>query len=203
MKLYYAPGTCAVACWIALKWAGADFEVERADYASETFRRVNPLAMVPALDIGGTRAMTQADAILAYIAELHPHARLGPDDNAPGRFEFGETMAFLTGDFHPAFWPFFTPERFTTDHSQQALDHVRAASHDRIDRVMQHLDRLIGPGSHVYRDRRSAADAYAYVMARWTGKLQKTWKDYPGIARLCTQMEQDPTVQEVLHRSAA
>ena len=29
MKLYYAPGTCAVACWIALEWAGADYEVEK------------------------------------------------------------------------------------------------------------------------------------------------------------------------------
>lgn len=203
MKLYYAPGTCAVACWIALEWAGADFEVERADYASEAFQRVNPLAMVPALDMGGPRAMTQSDAILTYIAESHPHARLGPDDEPQGRFEFGETMAFLTGDFHPAFWPFFTPQRFTADHSPQALDHVRAASHGRIDRVMQHLDRLIGPSSRVYRDRRSVADAYAYVMVRWTGKLQKTWKAYPSIARFYTQMEQDPTVQDVLRRSAA
>ena len=25
MKLYYAPGTCALACWIALEWANADY----------------------------------------------------------------------------------------------------------------------------------------------------------------------------------
>ena len=29
MKLYYAPGTCSLACWIALEWAGADYEVEK------------------------------------------------------------------------------------------------------------------------------------------------------------------------------
>jgi glutathione S-transferase len=203
MKLYYAPGTCAVACWIALEWAGADFEAVRADSASETFRRINPLAMVPALDIGGPRAMTQADAILAYIAEMHPDARLGPDPDAQGRFEFAESMAFLTGDFHPAFWPFFTPQRFTKDHAPHALDQVRAASHARIDRVMQHLDRLVGQGSHVYRERRTVADAYAYIMARWTAKLPKTWKDYPNIARFHACMEQDPTVQDVLGRSTA
>lgn len=82
---------------------------DQADYASQEFKRVNPLAMVPALDISGPRAMTQANAILAYIAERYPSARLGSDDDSQGRFEFGETMAFLTGDFHPAFWPFFTP----------------------------------------------------------------------------------------------
>lgn len=42
MKLYYAPGTCALACWIALKWAGADYEAVRADYASEEYKRINP-----------------------------------------------------------------------------------------------------------------------------------------------------------------
>jgi len=201
VKLYYAPGTCAVACWIALEWAGAEFEVIRADYASETFRRVNPLAMVPALDIGGPRVMTQSDAILTYIADMHPDAQLGADDDVQGRFEFAETMAFLTGDFHPAFWPFFTPQRYTTNHTPQALDDVRAAAHARIDRVMQHLDRLIGQGSHVYRERRTAADAYAFVMTRWTGKLTKTWKDYPGVARFYARMEQDPTVRDVLRRS--
>ncbi|ALM54113.1 glutathione S-transferase family protein [Halomonas huangheensis] len=203
MKLYYAPGTCAVACWIALEWAGADFEAVRADSASETFRRINPLAMVPALDIGGPRAMTQADAILAYIAEMYPDAQLGPDADAQGRFEFAESMAFLTGDFHPAFWPFFAPQRFTTDHTPHALDQVRAASYVRIDRVMQHLDRLIGQGSHVYRERRTVADAYAYIMVRWTAKLPRTWKDYPNIARFHVRMDQDPTVQDVLGRSTA
>ena len=33
--------------------------------------------MVPALDIGGSRAMTQANAILQYIADSHPAAKLG------------------------------------------------------------------------------------------------------------------------------
>ena len=33
--------------------------------------------MVPALDIGGSRAMTQANAILQYIADGHPAAKLG------------------------------------------------------------------------------------------------------------------------------
>jgi glutathione S-transferase len=203
MKLYYAPGTCAVACWIALQWAGADFEVARADYASAEFKRVNPLAMVPALDIGGPRVMTQVDAILGYIAERYPEAGLGADDDILGRFEFSETMSFLTGDFHPAFWPFFTAQRFTTDKAPDALDKVRSASHARIDRVMQHLDQMIGDSEHVYRDRRTVADAYAYVMTRWTARLPKTWRDYPHVARFYSRMEQDPVVEEVVRLSAA
>ena len=67
-------------CWIALEWANADYEVQKVDYASAEYKKVNPLGMVPALDIGGSRAMTQANAILQYIADSHPAARLGAED---------------------------------------------------------------------------------------------------------------------------
>lgn len=203
MKLYYAPGTCALAPWIALRWAGADFEPVKVDYASAEFKRVNPLAQVPALDLGGPRAMTQADAILGYIAETHPAARLGADDDAMGRFEFAETMAFLTGDFHPAFWPLFAPQRFTADPSPEAQEQVKKAAEGRVDRVMAHLDTLIGTNGHVYRDRRTVADAYAFVMARWSGKVAKTWKDYPNVVRLFEWMNDDADVKDVLRLSAA
>ncbi len=202
MKLYYSPGTCAVACWIALEWAGAEFDVIKANYSSAEFQRVNPLAQVPALDIGGPRAMTQADAILNYIAERYPAAHLGADDDINGRFEFGETLAFLTGDFHPAFWPFFSPQRYTTDHAPQALDNVRTAAHARIERVMQHLDRIIGDSEHLYRNRRTVADSYAYVMIRWTSRLPKTWRDYRNVSRFVTRIEADPGVQNVMRLSA-
>lgn len=203
MKLFYAPGTCAVAPWIALRWAGADFEPVRVDYASAEFRRINPLAQVPALDLGGQRAMTQADAILGHIAETYPDARLGPDDDSMARFEFAEAMAFLTGDFHPAFWPLFAPQRFTADPSPQAQDQVRKAAEARVDRAMQYLDDLIGEDGHVYRDRRTVADAYAFVMARWSAKVAKSWKDYPNITRLFDWMNKDADVKEALRLSTA
>jgi glutathione S-transferase len=126
MKLYFAPGTCALACWIALEWAGADYEVEKVDPGSESYRKVNPLGMVPALDMGGPRAMTQADAILHYVIDCHPERDLGADAGVEAHFEFNEVMSFLTGDFHPAFWPFFRPQRFTTSEDEASIEAVRA-----------------------------------------------------------------------------
>ncbi len=203
MKLYYAPGTCALSCWIALKWAGADFEPVKADFTSDDFKRVNPLGAVPALDIGSGRALAQAGAILNYIADLYPDAKLGPTNDINNRFTFNETMFFLTGDFHPAFWPFFFAQRYTTDTSKSALDQVREASYARIDRVMDHLDGLIGDTEHVYDNRRTVADAYAFVMARWTSKMPKSWKDYPNVSRLFASLNDDADVQEVLRLSGS
>lgn len=200
MKLYYAPGTCALACWVALEWTKADYEAVRADYSSEEYKRINPLAAVPALDIGGKRAMTQASAILTYIADKHPEAELGSKGGAEEDFVLNEIMSFLASDFHPAFWPFFMPHRFTTDESEAAINAVRESAYARIDRAMQYLDNLIGEGLHVYGDRRSIADAYAFVMTRWTDKMPKSWRDYPNVARFMQAMQQDQAVQYVLEK---
>ncbi|OOR98677.1 glutathione S-transferase [Canicola haemoglobinophilus] len=200
MKLYYAPGTCALACWISLEWAKADYEVVRADYSSEEYKRINPLGTVPALDIGGKRAMTQAAAILTYIADKHSDAELGSKGGLEEDFALNEIMSFLASDFHPAFWPFFMPSRFTTDESEAAINAVRESAYARVDRAMQYLDNLIGEGVHVYGNRRSIADAYAFVMTRWTDKMPKSWRDYPNVARFMQAMQQEQAVQYVLEK---
>lgn len=203
MKLYYSPGTCSLACWISLEWAGARYEVERVDPKSDAYKKINPLGTVPAIDIGGPRPMSQAGAILGYIAATHPARNLGADAGPEAGLEFEETMDFLTGDFHPAFWPFFAPQRFTTRTDDDSLNAVREASHARVDRVMNHLDAVIGKRDHVYRNRRTVADAYAFVMAGWTRLFPKTWKEYPNVARFIETTSKDPGVITVLERSKA
>jgi glutathione S-transferase len=201
MKLYYAPGTCALACWIALEWAGADYDVEKVDPRSESYRKINPLGTVPAIDIGGARPMSQAGAILQYIADRYSDRDLGDDSGLEARFEFNEVMSFLTGDFHPAFWPYFTPQRFTIKEDAESLDAARAAANARVDRVLAHLDGLIGDGGHVYRAKRTVADAYAFVMARWSENFPKTWRDYGNVAPFMQKMASDPAVSQVIERS--
>lgn len=204
MRLYYAPGTCALACWISLEWAGADYTVEQVDPQSSSYRAINPLGMVPAIDIGRERLVTQADAILHFIAECFPDRDLGPDQDTYGRLAFDETMSFLTGDFHPAFWPYFVPQRFTTDEEDAALSAVRDAAYPRIARVLDHLDVLLSGTGYVYRERRTVADAYAFVMARWSANFpgNASWKAYPHLTRFMDRMMADDAVLSVLEQSS-
>ena len=203
LKLYYAPGTCALACWIALDWAGAEYSVEKVDPSSDSYRRINPLRTVPAIDIGSERPMTQADAILKFIADRHPDKNLGGDEGEEAAFEFDEVMAFLSGDFHPAFWPYFSPGRFTTETSEPALEAVRTASYARVERVLEHLHALIGDTSHVYRGKRTVADGYAFVMTNWSTKLPVSWRDYPNLRSFMERMAADESVAKVLMKSNA
>ncbi len=198
MLLYFAPGTCALAPHIALEWAKASYAIEKVDLRSEEYRKINPLGMVPALKIESGRLLTQADAILKYIAHLFPEAALGAGEGVLAEFNLDEALAFLTGDFHPAFWPFFGPQRFTTRTDPDSLEAVKAASHARIDRVMTHLEGRLLEQEHVVNQKRTIADPYAYAMCRWTVHLPKTWKDYPSIAAFMQRMAEDAGVRAAL-----
>jgi len=66
MKLYYSPGTCALADHIVLEWIGAPFETVRLsaeDRRTPAYLAINPAGAVPALDVDGW-ILTQNVAIL-------------------------------------------------------------------------------------------------------------------------------------------
>ena len=80
LKLYYAPGTCALASYIALEEAGAAYTAERLDFknsqqTSPQYLAINPKGRVPAL-VTDRGILTETPAILAYIAQSFPQAKL-------------------------------------------------------------------------------------------------------------------------------
>ncbi|NJM27542.1 MAG: hypothetical protein HC856_03590 [Pseudanabaena sp. RU_4_16] len=50
--------------------------------------------------------MNQADAVLKYLARKYPEAKLGDDGTLQDEYDLDRWLAFLTGDVHPAFFPF-------------------------------------------------------------------------------------------------
>jgi glutathione S-transferase len=106
IKLYYAPGACSLAPHIALEEVGARYELSRVDLAanqqnSPEYLRVNPKARVPAL-IDGDWVLTEAPAILRYIAARHPAAGLWPWDPRE-EARCAEWLNWLSSTIHVAF----------------------------------------------------------------------------------------------------
>ena len=97
LKLYYSPGSCALASHIALEEAGATYETTRLDFGKDEQRKpeylkVNPKGRVPVLatDKG---IITETPAILAYVAQSFPAAKLAPVNDP---FAFARVQAFTS-----------------------------------------------------------------------------------------------------------
>src|SRR5215469_16520520 len=81
-KLYYAPGTCALATHIALEDAGAPYEAILVDFGAQAQRSSEYLAInlkgrVPAL-VTETGTLTETPALLYFVAQRFPEADLAP-----------------------------------------------------------------------------------------------------------------------------
>src|ERR1700687_5129444 len=95
IKLYYAADTCSLASHIALEDAGADYSSARISFAKDEQRKpeylaINPKGRAPAL-VTDKGVLTETPAILAFIAQSFPQARLAPLDDP---FGFAEVQAF-------------------------------------------------------------------------------------------------------------
>lgn len=82
MKLHFCQKTSALASQIALEEAEADYELVFVDIAngkqrSSEYLSLNPLGRMPILEIDGVY-LTDTPAILAYVAQSFPAAKLAP-----------------------------------------------------------------------------------------------------------------------------
>lgn len=200
--LYYSPGACSLAPHIVLEWIGAPYEAKRVQLRSDSVRAVNPAGQVPVLEEDDGWMLTQAGAILDYLAAKHPDAGLGGGDSLREKAEAHRWSAFLTSDMHASFWPIFGPQKYTTDDSDAAKKAVVAAGEKLVARQMGRLndhlegrDWMLGEG----RGKRSVIDAYAFPMIRWgMAKLPDGLAPWPNVKALHDRLAADPQVQAVL-----
>lgn len=201
--LYFRNGTCSLAPHVVLEWIGAPYEAVPVAAGSELLRELNPAGAVPVLREDDGWVLTQAGAILHYLADKHPEARLGGGEGIRASAELDRWSSFLTGDLHPAFYPVFGPARYTTDPSDEARDRVVEASlalvRKKLDLLEAHMTGREWVLDGVSEDGRSIVDAYALPMLRWArAKLPERLQRWPALDALATRLEADPGVERVL-----
>jgi len=200
--LYYAVGACSLAPHIALEWIGEPYEAVKVEFGSEVLRAVNPAGAVPTLREDDGWLLTQAGAILDYLAQKHPEAGLGGGAGLRAKAEAHRWSAFFTSDLHAAFWPMFMPFRYTTDQDAAARRAVVEAAHKLAGKQLGILDHhLEGRSSYILGEGPSFIDAYSFPMLRWAIKLLPGGLgQYPNVQALHDRLAADPAVQRVLAR---
>ncbi|MDY6878745.1 MAG: glutathione S-transferase family protein [Desulfatiglans sp.] len=194
MKLYYAPGTCAFAVHTALIWCGADYEIEKVKLGSDAYKKINPMGAVPALIDGDSGVMTQLTSLLKYLCRKYPDKNIGDLDGSKNEQALDQWLAFLGSDLHPAFGPFFSTKLFTTKHDEDSLNAIREAVEKRLDNIYRVLDQHLEGKDYIVGNKKSVADAYAYIITTWVGYTGLNLDDYPNVKRLFNKMAQDPGI---------
>jgi glutathione S-transferase len=200
LKLYYAPGTCALASHIALEEAGAAYTTERLDFKSNQqtspeYLKVNPKGRVPAL-VSDHGVLTETPALLAYIAQSFPQAKLAPLDDA---FAFAQVQAFnsyLCSTVHVAHAHKGRGYRWATEESSFAdmkrmVPKTMGACFALIER-----DMLKGPW--VMGEQYTVCDPYLFTLTGWLEGDGVDLATLPKVMAHRQRMAERPAVKKVM-----
>ena len=165
---YSAPGTCALATHIALHEAVADFDVVKLDFGanqqqSPEFLRVNPKGRVPAL-VTEQGALTETPALLAFVAQSFPAAKLAPLNDPFAFARMQELHSYLASTVHVAHAHKRRGSRWADDPA--AEEAMRAKVPQNMTACAAYLESLIA-GPWVLGEQFSVADAYLYTVGGW------------------------------------
>lgn len=196
MKLYTSPGACSLADHIVLEWTGAPFEaqnVSRDERKQPWFLELNPAGAVPVFEDGGW-VLTQNAAILNYLVDRFPDAKLGGDGTPRGRAEVNRWLSFLNADVHPAFHPLFgAAASLGAEAEHKAKDNAKKKLHgyfERADAQLAGRDYLTGT--------RSIADPYLFVVLQWAKKQGIDLSGLDNLAAFDRRMAADPGVRAAM-----
>jgi glutathione S-transferase len=200
LKLYYAPGTCALASWIALEEAGADFELVTVDFSkaeqqSPEFLKINPKGRVPAL-VTERGVLTETPAILAYVAQRFPTARLAPFDDA---FAFAELQAFnsyLCSTVHVNHAHGRRGGRWANE--QASFEDMKAKVPQTMAASMAIIEHSMFEGPWVMGESYTIADPYLYTIESWLKGDGVDIADFPQLAAHKARMEERAAIKKVL-----
>jgi glutathione S-transferase len=205
IKLYYAAHTCSLASHIALEDAGADYSTVRISFAAEEQRKpeylaINPKGRAPAL-VTGKGILTETPAILAFIAQSFPRARLAPLDDP---FSFALVQAFnsyLCSTLHVAHAHRMRGYRWADEPAaiaamQRKVPESVAACYDLIEHKMLGAPWVMG---EIY----TICDPYLFAMAQWLEQDGVDPSRFPKVIAHRRRMSERPEVQRAISEEFA
>ena len=204
-KLYFAPGTCALACHIALAEAGAPYTTVKLDFKagqqnSPEYLAINPKGRVPSL-VTDRGVLTETPAMLAFIAQSFPQAKLAPLDDA---FEFAKVQAFnsyLCSTVHVAHAHKLRGARWATEETSFA--DMRRMIPKTVGACFSLIERDMLKGPWVMGEQYTICDPYLYTLTGWLEGDGVDIATLPKVADHRKRMSERPAVQKVMAEQQA
>ncbi|MGV3578769.1 glutathione S-transferase family protein [Brevundimonas sp.] len=197
--VYGAVGSGSVAVEAALTLIEAPYRVEEVvTYESEEERRRmaphNPMRQAPVLVTPEGETITESAAILIWLAERHPEARLAPPPGDPRRARFLRWMCFIPAAIYSIYWVRDVPSRLVGD-DPKAQEKLLARTLNRISECWAVMESEIEPaGDFLLGDEVSVLDLYMAVVSRWRPLRPRFHQVAPGLGRVARRVDALPAL---------
>ena len=157
----------------------------------EDYRAINPLGYVPALRLDDGTVLTENAAILQYVADSFPEAKLAPPaSDRPGRAKLQQWLSFIGTELHKGLMlPLL---------SRDAPPEVKAWTVGKYASRLSYLDDRLA-GRDCLLENFSVADAYLATVLNWTQATPEIdLASYPNVKAYLERMRARPSVAAAL-----
>lgn len=195
MKLYYFPQTSALAVQIVAEEAGIALEPVRIDPGTKQtadggdYLAITSKGYVPALVLDSGEILTEVAAIIQYLADLKPEARLAPANGTFARVRLQETLNYLSAEIQRAYRPLFDPA---------TPSGVREAAAQLLRRRFSLLDQQLSDRKYLMGDEFTIADAYLFSVTRWAQLVNLDLADLTKLQASQQALGSRPAVQNAM-----
>ncbi|MBS7809498.1 glutathione S-transferase family protein [Roseococcus pinisoli] len=205
LTFYYSPNACSLASHIALEEAGAAYEPRRVDFGagqqkSADYMALNPKARVPAL-VTSRGVLTETPAILVFIAQSFPEARLAPLDDAFALAEMQAFNSYLCSTVHVAHAHKVRGTRWADEESSFA--DMRRKVPETMSACAELLETHLLKGPWVMGEAFTVADPYLFTIVQWMKGDGVDLAAFPRLSAHRANMAERPSVKKILARESA
>jgi glutathione S-transferase len=195
MKLYYSPGACSLSPHIVARELGLELGLERVDtkakktHDGRDYLAINPKGYVPALELDNGEILTEGPAIVQYLADRRPDARLVPASGTLERYRAQEMLGYINSELHKTYTPLFNPA---------TSPELRA---DRIAYLIKRyaiLDEHLAGKQYLFGDQFTAADAYLFVVTSWAAGVKVDLAQFKHLAAFQARVAQRASVKAAM-----
>lgn len=183
-------GSGSVAVEAALTLLGLPFEVVETTTADPAGSPGTPAGQIPALRLPSGEVMTESAAILVWLADAYPAARLAPATDSPDRARFLRWMSFVATQIYAHYWARDFPQRLVDDVAAGAQ--LRGRLEARIARGWALMEAGLTPGVWLLGEDLTVLDLYVAVISRWTAQRALAETVAPRLAAVVRRVEAEP-----------
>ncbi|HZP74951.1 MAG TPA: glutathione S-transferase family protein [Pseudolabrys sp.] len=200
LKLYYAIGSCALASHLTLEETGAKYEAVRlnlgaGDQNKPDYRSINPKGRVPSL-VTDRGIITETPAILVYLAQTFPAAKLAPLDDPFALARLQSFNSYLCSTVHVAHAHGARGSRWTDD--KAAIESMKQKVPQTMTDAFELIEREMFAGPWVMGEAYTICDPYLYTIAGWLKRDSVDIERFPKVADHHRRMQARPAVKRVL-----
>lgn len=202
--VYGATGSGSIPIEAALSLIGLPYRVEdhapwESPQRASELTCINPLLQVPALALPSGEIITESAAILIWLADTYPQARLAPVLTEVTRPVYLRWMTFVSSAIYALYWISDNPSRVVDRHEEHAS--VKAHIYERIAHCWSimdaHLHAQPRRSRYLLGDDLTVLDLYVATASRWSPGRRRFYEIAPGLAESVRRTDADPRLATV------